>query len=75
MCLVAFSAQLRCVETLNNAEHFLHLAVSQLVPAPSRPAGSWNERAYDTDYLKLLRTTLDGAGFTNTKIIAPDAGW
>jgi galactosylceramidase len=37
--------------------------------------GSWNERAWDADYLKLLRSTLDAAGFTDTKVVAPDAGW
>jgi len=37
--------------------------------------GSWNERAYDTTYLKTLRATLDKSGFNNTKIVAPDSGW
>ena len=37
--------------------------------------GSWNERAYDTLYLKTLRRTLDAAGFSNTLIVAPDSGW
>ena len=37
--------------------------------------GSWNERPYNTTYLKALRTTLDAAGFQNTKIAAPDSGW
>lgn len=27
------------------------------------------------DYLKLLRKTLDAAGFPNTKIVAPDSNW
>ena len=37
--------------------------------------GSWNERPYNTTYLKALRVTLDNAGFSNTKIAAPDSGW
>ena len=37
--------------------------------------GSWNERPYNTTYLKALRKTLDDAGFPNTKIVAPDSGW
>lgn len=37
--------------------------------------GSWNERAYNTTYLKTLRKHLDTAGATNTKIVAPDSGW
>lgn len=37
--------------------------------------GSWNERSYNTTYLKTLRATLDNNGFTNTKIVAPDSNW
>jgi galactosylceramidase len=37
--------------------------------------GSWNERPYNTTYLKALRKTLDDAGFPNTKIVAPDSSW
>lgn len=37
--------------------------------------GSWNERSYNTTYLKTLRATLDASGFTNTKIVAPDSNW
>jgi len=37
--------------------------------------GSWNERSYNTTYLKTLRAHLDSAGFTKTKIVAPDSGW
>jgi galactosylceramidase len=37
--------------------------------------GSWNERSYNTTYLKTLRNSLSAAGFTNTKIVAPDSGW
>lgn len=37
--------------------------------------GSWNERPYNTTYLKALRATLDEAGFPNTKIVASDSKW
>jgi galactosylceramidase len=37
--------------------------------------GSWNERAYNIPYLKVLRSTLDASGFNNTLIVAPDSGW
>eukprot|EP00759_Apiculatamorpha_spiralis_P041702 PhF_6_TR40219/c0_g1_i1/m.59754/K01202/GALC; galactosylceramidase len=37
--------------------------------------GSWNERPYNTTYLKALRRTLDSNGFPNTKIVAPDSDW
>ena len=35
----------------------------------------WNERPYNTTYLKQLRVTLDDAGFSNVQIAAPDSGW
>ena len=34
--------------------------------------GSWNERDYNVTYLKILRKSLDDAGFVNTKIVAAD---
>jgi len=37
--------------------------------------GSWNERGYNTTYLKTLRRHLDAAGFASTHIMAPDSGW
>ena len=36
--------------------------------------GSWNERPYDAEYLVLLRTRLDAAGLSSTRIVAPDQG-
>ncbi|OON16404.1 glycosyl hydrolase family 59, partial [Opisthorchis viverrini] len=35
----------------------------------------WNERPYDVQYIKILRQTLDSAGYTNVKIIASDGKW
>lgn len=38
--------------------------------------GIWNERHYNIQYIKTLRKTLDGNGFENTQIVAPDDfGW
>ncbi|KAA0170822.1 hypothetical protein FNF27_06517 [Cafeteria roenbergensis] len=37
--------------------------------------GSWNERSYSADYLKLLRRELDSNGFPSTRIVAPDSNW
>ena len=37
--------------------------------------GIWNERGYTTDYIDILRQTLDGYGFPDTNIVAHDAGW
>jgi galactosylceramidase len=37
--------------------------------------GSWNERGFDSTYLKTLRATLDANGFSKTKIVASDSGW
>jgi hypothetical protein len=34
--------------------------------------GIWNERQYDIDWIKLLRTTLDNNGLSHVKIIASD---
>ena len=55
--------------------HTHHPPTSPSPLFPSSPEGSWNERAYDIGYLKLLRETLDAAGATETMIVAPDAGW
>lgn len=37
--------------------------------------GIWNERNYDINYIKTLRSTLDQRGFQNVMIIASDGGW
>eukprot|EP00042_Codosiga_hollandica_P057702 m.858006 g.858006 ORF g.858006 m.858006 type:complete len:846 (-) comp59651_c0_seq6:65-2602(-) len=37
--------------------------------------GIWNERSYDITYIETLRNSLDAAGFPETMIVAPDAGW
>lgn len=37
--------------------------------------GIWNERPYDTTYIKTLRQTLNNNGQSNVKIVAPDSGW
>lgn len=34
--------------------------------------GIWNERQYDTEWIKILRKNLDSNGFKNVKIIAAD---
>lgn len=37
--------------------------------------GCWNERPFNDTYLKTLRAALDSAGFSSTKIVAPDGSW
>ncbi|XP_028855256.1 galactocerebrosidase isoform X1 [Denticeps clupeoides] len=37
--------------------------------------GIWNERSFDSTYIKLLRYTLDKNGLENVKIIASDNLW
>ncbi|CAK8686172.1 unnamed protein product [Clavelina lepadiformis] len=37
--------------------------------------GIWNERPYDITYIKVLRRTLDEAGFSDVTIIAADGGY
>ena len=37
--------------------------------------GIWNERPYDTAWIKLLRKTLDQAGLGQVKIVATDDKW
>ncbi|XP_060568345.1 galactocerebrosidase-like isoform X2 [Ruditapes philippinarum] len=37
--------------------------------------GIWNERNYNADYIKVLRKTLDSAGFNMTRIVAADGLW
>eukprot|EP00118_Oscarella_pearsei_P009363 m.53910 g.53910 ORF g.53910 m.53910 type:complete len:670 (+) comp34288_c0_seq10:26-2035(+) len=37
--------------------------------------GIWNERKYDVNYIKLLRSVLDANGFQKTRIVAPDGSW
>lgn len=36
--------------------------------------GTWNERYYNTTYIKVLRSALDAAGLNSTMIVAPDEG-
>jgi hypothetical protein len=36
--------------------------------------GIWNEAPSDANYVKMLRRTLDGAGFNHTRIVANDRG-
>ncbi|KAI0212868.1 Galactocerebrosidase [Lamellibrachia satsuma] len=38
--------------------------------------GVWNERPYDIQYIKMLRSALDSQGYAHVKIVAPDsASW
>ena len=37
--------------------------------------GCWNERNYDSNYLKTLRRALTDNGFNSTKIVAADQNW
>uniref|UniRef100_A0A3Q3QJK0 Galactocerebrosidase n=1 Tax=Monopterus albus TaxID=43700 RepID=A0A3Q3QJK0_MONAL len=37
--------------------------------------GIWNERSYDSKYIKVLRNTLDNVGLTGVGIIAADGDW
>lgn len=37
--------------------------------------GIWNERPYNTTYVKILRKMLDVAGFNRTRIVASDDSW
>ncbi|XP_029316097.1 galactocerebrosidase isoform X2 [Cottoperca gobio] len=37
--------------------------------------GIWNERNYDSKYIKVLRNTLDKVGLTGVGIIAADGDW
>ncbi len=37
-----------------------------------RFTGIWNEKPYDSEWIKLLRRTLDAAGLSSTKIVAAD---
>ena len=50
-----------------------------MCPHPTRasrgPAGIWNERNYDSGWIKDLRAALDGAGYVNTRLVASDEGW
>eukprot|EP00666_Eupelagonemidae_sp_cell4sb_P007086 gene7086-14491_t len=36
--------------------------------------GIWNESPSNANYVKMLRKTLDGAGFNRTRIVAQDGG-
>jgi len=36
---------------------------------------SWNEKAYNAEYLIALRAALDKEGFTDTKIVCDDFNW
>ncbi|XP_063078852.1 galactocerebrosidase [Engraulis encrasicolus] len=37
--------------------------------------GIWNERKFDANYIKVLRSTLDKAGLPDVAIIAADGNW
>uniref|UniRef100_A0A6Q2YLF7 Galactocerebrosidase n=1 Tax=Esox lucius TaxID=8010 RepID=A0A6Q2YLF7_ESOLU len=37
--------------------------------------GIWNERSFDSNYIKVLRNTLDKIGLTGVGIIAADGNW
>ncbi|XP_065845893.1 galactocerebrosidase-like [Oscarella lobularis] len=37
--------------------------------------GIWNERSYDSTYIKTLRASLDANGLQKTRIVAHDGGW
>ncbi|XP_067657033.1 galactocerebrosidase-like [Haliotis asinina] len=37
--------------------------------------GIWNERSYNTTYIKLLRKVLDDTGFSHVRIVAADGLW
>ncbi|PAA62362.1 hypothetical protein BOX15_Mlig000813g1 [Macrostomum lignano] len=37
--------------------------------------GIWNERAYDVEYVRLLRAVLDHAGFKNIRLVVGDGDW
>ncbi|KAM8913502.1 galactocerebrosidase isoform 2-T2 [Spinachia spinachia] len=37
--------------------------------------GIWNERNYDSKYIKVLRNTLDKVGLTDIGIVAADGNW
>ncbi|XP_062513660.1 galactocerebrosidase-like isoform X2 [Corticium candelabrum] len=37
--------------------------------------GIWNERSYDSTYIKVLRHLLDENGLQHTRIVAHDGGW
>ncbi|RXM94793.1 Galactocerebrosidase [Acipenser ruthenus] len=37
--------------------------------------GIWNERNFDSKYIKVLRQTLDRVGLTSVRIIAADGDW
>lgn len=46
-----------------------------LTPCSPSLDRSWNERSYSIPYLITLRSSLDAAGFGETKIIAPDSSF
>ena len=37
--------------------------------------GIWNERAPDVNWIKALRTALDAAGYSATRLVAADTDW
>jgi len=52
------------VSFIKGGERYLGLRISNL--------GIWNERWYDTGWIKTLRRTLDGAGLKDVEIVAAD---
>ena len=51
------------------------LTLLSLSLSPPPPPSPHRQRPYNDTYLKALRVTLDAAGFPDTMIVAPDAGW
>jgi len=37
--------------------------------------GGWNERGYEVEWYKQLRSSLDAAGFGSVRVVAADDGW
>lgn len=37
--------------------------------------GIWNERNYDVRYVRVLRASLDNAGFSNVRLVVGDGDW
>uniref|UniRef100_A0A0B7AM96 galactosylceramidase n=1 Tax=Arion vulgaris TaxID=1028688 RepID=A0A0B7AM96_9EUPU len=55
------------VRWINGAKTYYNLTIDYV--------GIWNERLYNVDYIKTLRSVLDQRGFQNVLIIASDDGW
>nr|XP_057934458.1 galactocerebrosidase isoform X2 [Doryrhamphus excisus] len=55
------------VNWILGAKHFHDLSIDYV--------GIWNERNFDSKYIKVLRNTLDKVGLTGVGIIAADGDW